>query len=633
MKEAPEGKETRSLFKRMKIRSKLISIISLIIILSLSSMILLATLFFRSDSEVRVIENNHRTAEVIALKLETDFASIIEKMRLMGTTMRQRFVSEQQKNLFTQLFFRNDPHLIYAGIASKNQKSDGFTFSERMFSSEFTNEAGIVRRDVEKISDEYFDSLSRAYISDVVLKNASAAFNIPVIAISIPFEINRAGNVSSVIICYVKLEKFLRAFQSPGITTTFMVNEEGELLGHPDTNLVLSGVNFSNLPIVQMMMKSPIDNGQTKYEDEEGVSHLGSFKKTGFSGAGVIAKVEEDVAFEEVYNIQRRNIYIAVIILNLSILIVYFFAKTLTNPILTLLGATKEIEKGNFRVDITPVSGDEIGELTGSFKAMGLGLEEREKMKDAFGKFVNKEIAEQVLKGNVKLGGERKMAAVFFSDIRSFTAISEKLEPEEVVEFLNEYMTAMVNCVDETHGVVDKFIGDAIMAIWGAPVSHGNDTENAINGALLMRKALMRFNVGRGGDKKPVIQIGSGINTGYVLAGQIGSDERMEYTVIGDAVNLASRIEALNKPFGTDLLISSDSYEKVKDIFRVEPMQKIKVKGKVEPQQIYAVLGRLDDPDSPRTLDELRIELGIEMTGKPSEEAASADEVKYEIIE
>ena len=195
---------------------------------------------------------------------------------------------------------------------------------------------------------------------------------------------------------------------------------------------------------------------------------------------------------------------------------------------------------------------------------MGIGLEEREKMKDAFGKFVNKEVAEQVLRGELRLGGERKEAAILFSDIRSFTAISERLEPEEVVEFLNEYMTRMVNCVNNTNGVVDKFIGDAIMAIWGAPVSHGNDIENAVNAALMMRHELTIFNQSRGGPRKPVIKIGCGINDGPVLAGQIGSEDRMEYTVIGDAVNLASRIESLTKPFGVDILISQDAYERVK---------------------------------------------------------------------
>lgn len=322
-----------------------------------------------------------------------------------------------------------------------------------------------------------------------------------------------------------------------------------------------------------------------------------------------------------------------VIVLTSAVLIVFFFGKTITTPIIRLVEATKKIKEGQYRVNITPSTKDEIGELTSSFIEMGMGLEEKEKIKSAFGKFVNKEIAEQVLKGEIKLGGERKIATVFFSDIRSFTSISEKLEPEEVVEFLNLYMTRMVDCVNKTGGVVDKYIGDAIMAVWGAPVSKGNDTENAINGALMMRKELMEFNKGRGGDKKPVIRIGCGINTGTVLAGQIGSEERMEYTVIGDTVNLASRIESLNKPFVTDILVSEDTYNLIKDIFKTEAMQKIKVKGKSEPQRIYAVLGRLDDPASPKTVEELRKIAGIQaQESNKRKEDIEEEEVKHEIL-
>jgi adenylate cyclase len=263
---------------------------------------------------------------------------------------------------------------------------------------------------------------------------------------------------------------------------------------------------------------------------------------------------------------------------------------------------------------------------------MGQGLAEKEKIKNTFGKFVDPEIANQILKDEIKLGGEIKNVAIFFSDIRSFTAISEKLQPNEVVEFLNEYMTKMVDCITKTKGIVNKFIGDAIMAIWGAPLSHGNDTENAINASLMMRKALHAYNKNRGGDKKPIIQIGCGINTGPALAGQIGSHDRMEYTVIGDAVNLASRVESLNKPFGTDILITIESYELVKDIFHVAPMQKIKVKGKVEPQQIYAVLGRLDDPNRIKTLEELREYNGVKnFVEKPVD--TDKEEVKYEIMD
>ena len=178
------------------------------------------------------------------------------------------------------------------------------------------------------------------------------------------------------------------------------------------------------------------------------------------------------------------------------------------------------------------------------------------------------------------------------------------------------------------------------MATWGALHHDDMAVVNAINGTLMMREALIKFNVGRGGDKKPIIQIGSGINSGYVISGQIGSNERLEYTVIGDAVNLASRIESLNKPFGTDILISEEAYSKVKDIFHVEKMQAIKVKGKEDPQTIFAVLGRKDDPNCIKTLPELRTLLNIKYEapepaakGKKKKSDDEEKEVKYEILE
>jgi adenylate cyclase len=134
---------------------------------------------------------------------------------------------------------------------------------------------------------------------------------------------------------------------------------------------------------------------------------------------------------------------------------------------------------------------------------------------------------------------------------------------------------------------------------------------NAVQCALLMRKSLIEFNERRKKQKKEQIYIGCGLNTGEVLAGQIGSQDRMEYTVVGDAVNLASRIESLNKPFGTDILISDSTYQSVKDVFAVEKMNPIMVKGKKDRVQIWAVLGKLNDPDRPRSLKELQKMLGI----------------------
>ena len=628
-KTAPVATDVKFWFS---LRFKLVSIISFIIVASLSSMIFVATYFSLGDNKIRVQENNHKVSEIIALKVKSDFQTIIDKSRIIASFMG-REGARRTGTGDAEAFINSDREIIATFIETKAAETGRDPRMKAVYNTTLINRHQINRDDLPSINAANAKIFAKAFDGDTVVHNVSQGFNQPVIAIAAPYLKDRSETIVSILVTYFRLDAVLKAFEISGITRAFMVNERGDIIAHPDGAIVVSGGNYLNLPIVTMMIKSKVDNGQTRYRDENRVAQLGSYKKIGLGGCGVIATVEEAKAFEEVYNIQRRNIYLMVIVLTVSFLIVFFFGRTITEPVIRLVGATKRIKEGDYLVDISATTRDEIGALTTSFVEMGSGLAEREKLKSAFGKFVNKEIAEAVLRGDIRLGGERKTVAVLFSDIRSFTSISEKLQPEEVVEFLNQYMSRMVDCVNRTNGTVDKYIGDAIMAIWGAPVSKGNDAENAVNGALLMRAALIDFNKERGGDKKPIIKIGCGINVGQVLAGQIGSEERMEYTVIGDAVNLASRIEALNKPFGTDILITQDTYELVKDVFRVEPMQTIKVKGKVEPQQIYAVLGRTDDPTAPRSLDAVRALMGIEMKGPIADHAVDEEEVKYEIIE
>jgi adenylate cyclase len=346
----------------------------------------------------------------------------------------------------------------------------------------------------------------------------------------------------------------------------------------------------------------------------------------------VTSSTPTELVYKAVFDVMRRNLYLTGVVLLFSILAIWFFSRSVTRPVMRLVKASRLIEGGQFELDMKSETQDELGMLTESFVQMGRGLAERERVKETFGKFVNKHIADQALKGRLELGGTRKVATIFFADIRSFTAISEKLSPEAVVEFLNDYMTRMVSCIDETGGVVDKFIGDAIMGVWGAPASAGSPKEDALaalKAMIMMRYALLDFNKDRGGEDRPLIHNGCGLNTGPCIAGQIGSTQRMEYTVIGDAVNLASRIEALNKPFGTDILVSEYTYDLVKDEVIAEAMPAIKVKGKEAPLTIYAVV-KLKGAEGPGTLAELRQFLGI----KQPEACIDVDkeEVKYEII-
>ncbi|MBE8401870.1 adenylate/guanylate cyclase domain-containing protein [Leptospira borgpetersenii] len=610
---------------KFPLQIKLMAVISVLMTFTVSTIIFFASSAFREDSEVRVLQNNLNLVNILGLKIKTDIKEILSN----GKQIVGALVKGNEGISFADIFFQNDPDFIYAGLY---QIEGDAPFAVNQFYNEpYLNELSVSPKTISNLVQNRSGFIQKSILTGGRMENLSAEFKEPIFAIAIP----SSGSNSKVLVLILRLEKFLNAFQKQDISDVFMVNGEGELIAHSDAKLLQSNTNFMNLPIVESMVKSSENTKQIEYKDKDGKVWFGSYQKLGFGGAAVISIVPEDKAFEAVYKIQKTNLLIMGIALCLALLIVFFFAKTITKPLLHLLQATTEIARGNFKIKISSTTKDEVGLLTDYFVDMGKGLEEREKVKDALGRFVNKEIAEMVLKHELTLGGERKMCAIFFSDIRSFTSISEKLQPEEVVEFLNEYMTEMVHCVNETHGIVDKFIGDAIMATWGAAKTSDKDAENAINGSLMMREALLKFNQGRGGEKKPIIQIGCGLNYGPVIAGQIGSEQRLEYTVIGDAVNLASRVEALNKPFGTDILITQNLLDHVPDIFNVEKMQSIKVKGKEEPQVIYAVLGRKDDPDCPKSVEELRKKIGIvwEPPKKDKAKDPEAGEVKYEILD
>jgi len=187
----------------------------------------------------------------------------------------------------------------------------------------------------------------------------------------------------------------------------------------------------------------------------------------------------------------------------------------------------------------------------------------------------------------LKLGGEKKDLSVLFSDIRGFTTISEGLTPENLVHLLNEYLTVMTDIVFNHDGTLDKYMGDAIMAIYGAPLDQPDHPARACHSALEMMKALRNLNEKWILEEKKPMDIGIGINTGMMMVGNMGSDQRFDYTVMGDAVNLGSRLEGANKNYKTNILLSEFTYERVKDEFVCMEIDSVRVKGKTQPVKIY----------------------------------------------
>jgi adenylate cyclase len=604
---------------------KLIGIISGIVVVSMGLVSVLSWWLYSADAQARAEENNFAVSDVLASRVSAEIEAVDARALTLLDNLRPVGAESLRGADLVSAFFRRNASVAAVAVPGAVQ-----LVNNRFF---LANEIPVAN------AEAYLASLTvpldRARAGETLMVNASPAFGVPMAALLVPF---RDYGTANALVVVFSTEGLQAMVQTKSANLSFLVDDGGRVLVHPDSTLVKIGASFKDHPLVAELLKASTDNLQVRYtEPATGSSPareaIGAFHKLSLGQVGVLSSIPADTVYAAALRITRQNTYLTGVVLVLSILAVWFFARSVTRPVLALVAAARRIEEGQFHLELTATTRDELGLLTKSFVHMGQGLAERERVKETFGKFVNKEIAELALQGNLALGGTRRVATIFFSDIRSFTAISETMEPEAVVEFLNAYMTRMVHCIEQTGGVVDKFIGDAIMAVWGAPVSQGSpelDALAAVRAMLLMRESLAEFNADRGGPGKPLIKIGCGLNTGPCLAGQIGSEQRMEYTVIGDAVNLASRIEALNKPFGTDILISQNTLDLVGHHFLTQPMAPIRVKGKAEPLQIYAVVGAAEGP-GPRTLEELRTLLGIEApSGTPNPDH---EEKKYEVLD
>ncbi len=251
----------------------------------------------------------------------------------------------------------------------------------------------------------------------------------------------------------------------------------------------------------------------------------------------------------------------------------YFASENMTRPILELVAGTEEIKKGNFEHHVKVRSRDEIGLLTSSYNDMSTELALKEKLRSVLDKVTDKEVAQRLINGSVELGGELRDITVLFCDIRGFTPLTEGMPPAEVINMLNEHMTALTKVVYDNRGVVDKFVGDEIMVLFGAPNKYGRDTINAAKCALSMVSERGKLN--RSGDFQ--INIGIGLASGEVVAGNMGSSDRLNYTVLGEQVNLAARLCGSARPM--EVLIDSMTEERLRGKGRMEPLKDMQLKG------------------------------------------------------
>jgi class 3 adenylate cyclase len=267
-----------------------------------------------------------------------------------------------------------------------------------------------------------------------------------------------------------------------------------------------------------------------------------------------------------------------------------FAANSVAAPLRYVEDAMAEVERGRLDGRAPVVSTDEIGAVAEGFNRMLHGLREREMVKETFGKYVTPEIRDEILAGRIRGEGELKEVTILFADIRDFTPWVEAAAPRQVVQDLNEYFTEMAEAIRAQHGLVLQFIGDEIEAVFGAPIASADHAAMAVRAALDMRRRLRAWNARREAAGKPPLRHGIGIHTGTVLAGNIGGAERLSYALVGDPVNLASRIQGLTKDFKADILISEATRARLDGGVPVEELPAVRVKGRTEEVNVYKVM-------------------------------------------
>jgi adenylate cyclase len=384
--------------------------------------------------------------------------------------------------------------------------------------------------------------------------------------------------------------------QVEGILFALILNSENIIQAH------------SNLNEIGKIHEPILKKKNLTYEN--GVTHFSYYLPSGKEVLILIRQVEYrekplgevhvGLSIDFINDAVRRETYIllnmTLLVLLLGIFISVRMGFRFSRPILKLVEATREISQGNFKHRVDFERNDELGNLAKAFNHMSYELYIKSLMKESFGKYVGHEILEMILKIPEKnwLNGQKSEATIVFTDIRGFTAYSEQTEPDKVISDLNNYFEIATKIILKHNGYVDKFIGDAVLGVFGVPVYHKDHELMAVKACMEMQRTFNKSG-NKSGNKSKVKKnkllrlVGISINAGLVVSGNIGSQAKMEYTVIGDAVNLASRINGFAK--AGEIIIGETIFEKLGDKLDTITMQPVVIKGKSELVRIYKVLG------------------------------------------
>jgi class 3 adenylate cyclase len=438
-----------------------------------------------------------------------------------------------------------------------------------------------------------FTAEGKEFVSDPY---ESAVFKKRVVFIGAPVKDDKGevlGGINLRFDLQTMLTDYLKTVRFNQSGYAVLTTNDGHILAHPKAERINDDI--SSYMAIQEAQRTG-RHGSVMQRNSEGVERLMLYRLVKNPATVnpkpwiLLAEIDESEALAPLQDLYDEFALGLAVLIVASLLVAWQLSVSIKRPVQDLLAMVRRVKGGELTASTTVTGHDELGQLGSALNEMAKGLQERDRVKDVFGRYIATQVSEKILKGELNLGGEMRNVTILFSDIRNFTTMAEELAPQQVVAFLNNYFSEMVEAVFEQGGVLDKFMGDGMLAVFGSLGDQPDHAVRAVRAALRMKALLGKINGERSVAGKPPIAIGVGIHTDDVIVGNIGSSKRLEYTVIGDGVNTTSRVQTLNKQFGTTILITQTTYEAVKDVFECHAMPDTQLRGKTKTFSFYEVL-------------------------------------------
>ena len=519
----------------------IVSSILLVAILSVTALtaFMVSSEFVRTAGETN-LAFNIRAASGVEERLRNMRSEALLLMDLWAGMQEEKAQAEK----FRIVFFERNPEIAAIVLPGKEEITNPL----------FMDNSGIPPLALGSWLGQESDAIERAKAGEPVIRNVSSFAGINLLALFYPWQ--NEGLEEAAIIFFSP--QGISEITGAGPSTTLLVNDSGDILVSPDFGQVLSGADLQGNPLFEALRKSESGNINTSYQ-LDGKRFIGAGHRISLASAAVLSTMDYSLVNEQINTVSRRNILLSFTVLFLTILVTWFFSRTVTVPVKKLIEATSQLESGEFSLDLKRGSRDELGLLTEHFTHMGNELGRLAEIQNLVGRYSKPDILEKALAGKIKLSGEYVDVVILSASFASFHNFAQKPEAQESLDLLNSFISIVAENVKKTGGVTDKIIGARINAVWGIPPPAGDlsdEVMKSLSTVLEIRKALLDINAGREKQGEPFLRIHLAVHAGNVLAGAIGTSSFREYSVIGRILDYASRCADLNRLTSTDIIIS-----------------------------------------------------------------------------